>query len=117
MIELKDFPNYFITKEGDIYSTKIHSSYPKGELRKLKFGLNTRGYPMVILGKNGKRIGKLVHRLLALQFLPNPENKPCVNHINGVKTDYKLENLEWVTQSENALHAHRIGLCAKITSP
>lgn len=53
---------------------------------------------------------KLLHRLIAENFIPNPNKKSCVNHKNGIKTDNRLENLEWVTNSENGLHAYRIGL-------
>lgn len=67
-------------------------------------------YLCVNISTNGKLKSFKVHRLVAQAFIPNPENKPQVNHISGVKTDNRVENLEWVTANENMLHAFKIGL-------
>lgn len=68
------------------------------------------GYKKVVLCKNGEIENKNIHRLVAEAFIPNPDNKPCVNHIDCDKTNNNIENLEWCTQSENAFHAHRNNL-------
>ena len=68
------------------------------------------GYLQVMLSKNGIRNYCLIHRLVGFAFISNSDNKPQINHKNGVKADNFYKNLEWVTQSENQLHAYKSGL-------
>lgn len=67
-----------------------------------------KGYLRVTLSKNNQKATKTVHRLVAIAFIDNPENKAEVNHKNGVRTDNRVSNLEWVTRSENELHAYKV---------
>jgi len=100
---IPEFPNYEINKCGQIRNKtngKIKSQYP-----------SNGGYYFVTLHKENKG-GKprRVHRLLAQAFIDNPENKPCINHIDGCKGNYEMSNLEWCTTAENAKHAKETGL-------
>lgn len=96
------YENYSITEKGIIVNQKT------GHTKSWYIG--STGYYMVTLSKSNKQTPKRVHRLLAKMFIPNPENKPHVNHKNGIKTDNDLINLEWCTHLENMEHAFRTGL-------
>ena len=76
----------------------------------LKCGLNSNGYPAVEFCKNGKQKKYSVHRLVAEAFIPKIEGKNLINHKNGIKTDNRVENLEWCTSQENIRHAFDSGL-------
>lgn len=86
-----------------IYSNGQRHSY-KGVL--LKPGRGKTGYLSVCLGNHGREAG--VHRLVAEVFIPNPENKSDVNHINGDKSDNRVKNLEWVSRKENMAHCKNV---------
>ncbi len=89
----------------------VKSLHGKGKIMRL--GKMKKGYLLVELSKNAVRKGVLVHRLVALAFIPNPENKPQINHKDGVKSNNNLSNLEWVTAIENSRHSITSGLQKK----
>lgn len=76
----------------------------------MRKGISSKGYETISLYKDGKQYLKLVHRLVAEAFIPNPFNKETVNHIDCNKTNNHVSNLEWMSKSENIRHAYDNGL-------
>lgn len=104
---------YEVNEKGEIRSL-YHWNGHKYEKRKkpyiLKQTNTTTGYKKVELAKDGKKKSLRVHRLVATAFIPNPMNKPYINHIDGNRINNCVENLEWCTQHENVVHAYETGL-------
>ena len=91
--EIEEFEDYQISDDGRVWSKKSN--------KWLKSYMDRGGYFFVCLYKDGVNHNKRVHRLIAEAFIPNPDNKPCIDHINTVKTDNRVENLRWVSYKEN----------------
>ena len=97
---------YIIDDLGNVVSLpKRQGRYIHNKYHVLSQKTNRNGYVEVTLTKDGKMTTFLLHRLLARAFLPNPNNLPVVNHINGIKHDNRIENLEWCSTAENTQHA------------
>jgi len=107
VLEIEGFPHYWITSFGRVFSTKGRSNFIQLSLSPS----SKKEYLQVGLCLGGGRHWKLIHILVAQAFIPNPENKPTVNHIRGAeKTNNRVDNLEWATGHEQNEHALQTGL-------
>ena len=98
---IKNFPNYSVSTKGEIWSSKSN--------RKLSPYKSGQGYKAIVLCLNGKKYRRYIHRLIGEVFLNLKKNQE-INHINGLKNDNRLENLEVCDKSHNMKHSYKLGL-------
>jgi hypothetical protein len=114
--DLVGFEGYYeVSNLGNVKRKKNKTIYKDGRIAYfsetvLKKATTKRGYEMVYLSVKSKKHSKLVHRLIANTFIPNPLNKKTVNHIDCDKKNNRVDNLEWLTNKENIKHAFDNGL-------
>ncbi len=115
---------YEVNSQGKVRSLPRKVVRSNGTIQRFKGTVlsifnNSSGYPCVRISdsETGKRFILRCHRAVAEAFIPNPDNKPEVNHIDGDKKNNRVENLEWCTYEENNKHAWRTGLCDKQKKP
>lgn len=98
-MNIPGYSNYTVSTSGEVTNTDTSHSMSRQE--------NNCGYHRVELSKDGKQKRYFVHRLVATAYIPNEDNLPQVNHLNGDKLDNRVENLEWCTASRNHKHAYK----------
>ena len=106
--KIEKFENYYVSNLGNV---KSYQKLKNGTTLK---AINDSGYLYVNLCNSNSRKKIAIHRLVAIYFLDNKENKKEVNHINGIKNDNRIENLEWCTVKENNIHAIKLGLSGQL---
>lgn len=96
-MEIKDYPGYFIHRDGRVWSDKLCRGV-KGRFLK---HIDDKGYKIVNLCKDGKTKNKFIHQLIAIHYIPNPNNFKDIDHINQIKYDNRIENLRWCNHTMN----------------
>lgn len=108
---IREYPNYDASSFGRVRSWYNTHGSRRAKPLMLSQCKDKQGYPLVNLYHRDRvRRSRAVHRLVALAFLPNPINLPCVNHLTGIKDDNRVDGLQWITASGNTSHAWRVGL-------
>lgn len=112
-VKIKDYPNYEVSNLGRIRTLKYFSNVTKryyDRILVLKQKTSRWGYNHVGLSNKDGRKTKVVHKLVARAFIPNPNNLREINHIDGNKQNNAVSNLEWCTRSYNVKHSYKLGL-------
>lgn len=107
---IEEYPNYMVSNLGNVKSL----NYKNTGKEKLMTPVMTNGYRIVNLTKNKKMKMCYIHQLVAKTFLEKPDYAECINHINGIKTDNNVDNLEWCTYKHNTQEAYRLNLIRTI---
>jgi len=107
---IEGWAGYEVSDLGNIRSLKTCTGKIISESHLVKINSLRKGYKGITLYNGSNTLSITVHRLVAITFIPNTYNKSQVNHVNGIKTDNRLENLEWSTPLENTRHCYANGL-------
>jgi len=105
---IENYPNYFILENGVVWSIKRN--------KEIKPYTDKYGYKIISLCKDGKHKKFSIHRLLGIHFIPNPDNKPTIDHINRIRDDNRLKNLRWATPEEQNENQKEYRLSSRNTS-
>lgn len=127
MIEWREIPGFTSYKASTEGLIKTYNWKNKGVERIMKPAFDACGYLRTVLKRDsdGKKCTVKVHRIIAMTFIPNTEDKPIVNHINAVRDDNRVSNLEWCDKSYNCRHSFKLGIssnkgelnpCSKLTN-